>query len=107
MLRRPVEPHPVKNTFPPFFKRAQHGFLDALRPAGLGERPILADHVAIGLEQQAQRGADVALGGFTQVGGDRVGRFGRQDAKLELVADLEEFFGTPVGGFAHEGVAGA
>ena len=103
MLRRPVEPHPVKNTFPPFFKRAQHGFLDALRPARLGELPILADHVAIRLEQQAQGRAHVAFGGFAQVRGDRVGGLGRQDAKLELIADLEELLGSPVGCFAHGG----
>ena len=82
---------------------AQHGLFDGLRLAGIGELPVLAHVVPVGLEQQAQGRADVALGGFTEVGGDRVGGFGRQDAELELVADLEEFFGTPVGCFAHGG----
>ena len=61
--------------------------------------------IAPTLEEQTERRAHIALGGFAQVRRDGVGRLGRQDAQLELITDLEEFVGSPVGCLAHEGLA--
>src|SRR6266404_5018247 len=73
---------------------AETALRDGVGAAGLNELAVFAQDVGIHVEQQVQSRGDVTPGGFAEISGDRVGRFGRQRAQFELLADLEKVLRT-------------
>ena len=94
ILKRPVEPQPVKKIRPPFFSERKTAALissDASRGDELAERFY---DIRIHVEQKFQRGGDVLFRHVAQIGRDRMRRLGDQRAQLELAADPQKFLRT-------------
>ena len=70
------------------FKRMHDCLLDFPCPARLDEFAVSADHIVIDAKEQFQPGDDVLPRDLTQIGCQRVGRFGDECAQVELVADV-------------------